>query len=53
MRAYYEAVQLIDKGIIDPTPLTQGVFDYTDFQTAMDTACRPDTFKVILKFGEW
>lgn len=53
VRAYYEAVQLIDKGIIDPTPLTQGVFDYTDFQTAMDTACRPDTFKVILKFGEW
>lgn len=52
VRAYYEAVQLIDKGIVDPTVLTEGVFDYTDFYAAMDTACRPDTYKVILKFGE-
>ena len=53
IRAYYESVQLIDKGIIDPTPLTESIFDYTDFQEAMDTACRPDTYKVIVKFGEW
>lgn len=53
IRAYYEAVQLIDKGIIDPLPVLEGVFDYTEFQQAMDTACRSDTYKVIVKFGEW
>jgi threonine dehydrogenase-like Zn-dependent dehydrogenase len=53
MRAYYESVQLIDKGIVDPTPLIEGIYDYTDFQAAMDAACRPDTYKVIVKFGEW
>ena len=52
VRSYFEAVQMIDKGLIDPTPLIEGVFDYTDFQTAMDTAIRPDTYKVLVRFGE-
>lgn len=51
-KAYYQAVQLIDKGIIDPTPLCEGIFDYTEFQKAMDTAIRPDTYKVIVRFGK-
>lgn len=52
IRAYYESVQMLDKGLVDPTPLIEGVFDYTDFQTAMDTAIRPDSYKVIVRFGE-
>lgn len=52
IRAYYEAVQLIDKGIVNPLAVKEATFDYTDFQTAMDTACRADTYKVLVKFGE-
>lgn len=53
IHAYFEAVQVIDKGILDPMPLVEGLFDYTEFQKAMDTAIRPDSYKVIVKFGEW
>lgn len=52
VKAYYQAVQMIDKGILDPTVLTEKIFDYTDFDAAMETAIRPDTYKVIIKFGE-
>ena len=52
VKAYYQAVQLIDKGLLDPSTLTQQIFDYTDFDNAMACAMRPDTYKVILKFGE-
>lgn len=52
VKAYYQAVQLIDKGLIDPTVVTEKIFDYTDFDSAMACAMRPDTYKVILKFGE-
>ena len=52
VRSYFEAVQMIDKNLLDPTPLIQGVFDYTDFQSAMDTAIRPDTYKVLVRFGD-
>ncbi len=52
VRSYFESVQMIDKGLLDPTTLIEGVFDYTDFQAAMDTAIRSDTYKVLVKFGE-
>lgn len=52
IKAYYQSTQLIDKGLVDPTVLTQQIFDYTDFDSAMACAMRPDTYKVILKFGE-
>lgn len=52
VRSYYEAVQLIDKGIVDPSPVIETVFDYTEFQTAMDTAIRPDTYKVLVRFED-
>ncbi|OFK22422.1 zinc-binding dehydrogenase [Olsenella sp. HMSC062G07] len=53
VHSFYQAVQLIDKEIIDPLPLVEKVFDYTDFQAAIDEAMRPDTYKVIVKFGMW
>ena len=52
VKAYYQSVQLIDKGLVDPSLLTEQIFDYTDFDNAMACAMRPDTYKVILKFGE-
>lgn len=48
--AFHQAVLLIGKGILDPTVLTEAIFDYNDFAEAMATAQRPDTYKVILKF---
>jgi threonine dehydrogenase-like Zn-dependent dehydrogenase len=52
IKSFYQAVQLIGKGMIDPTVLTEQVFDYKDFDQAIETASRPDTYKVILNFGE-
>lgn len=51
IRAFYQSYELIDKGLLDPTVLTQQIFDYTRFDEAMECAMRPDTYKVILKFG--
>lgn len=51
--SYFQAVQLIDKGIVDPTPLVQEVVAYTEFQRAMAMAIRPDTYKVVVRFGDW
>lgn len=51
-KAFYQSTELIDKGILDPTVLTQQIFDHTDFDQAMACAMRPDTYKVIIKFGE-
>lgn len=50
--SFHQAVQLIGKGLIDPTVFTEEIFDYKDFDKAIETASRPDTYKVILKFGE-
>ena len=52
VKAFYQSYQLIDKGLLDPTVLTEQIFDYTDFDNAMACAMRPDTYKVIIKFGE-
>lgn len=52
IKAFYQAYELIDKNLLDPTVLTEQIFDYTDFDNAMACAMRPDTYKVILKFGE-
>lgn len=51
-KAFYQSVQLIDKGLLDPTVLTQQIFDYTEFDKAMACAMRPDTYKVLIRFGE-
>lgn len=50
--SFYRAVQLISKGIVDPTVLTEAVIDYKDFGKAISLAAQPDTYKVLLKFGE-
>ena len=50
--SFHQAVQLIGKGLVDPAVLTEEIYDYQEFQKAIETAMRPDTYKVILKFGE-
>lgn len=50
--SFHQAVQLIGKGLIDPTVLTEQIFDYRDFDKAIAAAMKPDTYKVILRFGE-
>ena len=50
--AFHQAVELIGKGIVDPTVFTEAVIDYRQFGEAIELASRPDTYKVILKFGE-
>ena len=50
--AFHQAVELIGKGIVDPTVLTEQIFDYEDFGEAIATASKPDTYKVILKFSD-
>ena len=43
---------MITKGLFDPTPLTEAIYDYHDFEEAMACAMRPDTFKVILNITD-
>lgn len=50
--SFHQAVELINKGLVNPTVLTEEVIDYRKFGEAIEMASRPDTYKVILKFGE-
>lgn len=50
--SFHQAVELISKGIVDPTIFTEKMLDYTKFGEAIALASRPDTYKVILTFGE-
>ena len=50
--SFHQAVELIGKGIVDPTVFTEAVIDYKNFGEAIALASRPDTYKVILNFGE-
>lgn len=50
--SFHQAVELIDKGLIDPTVLTETIIGYERFDEAIELASKADTYKVILKFGE-
>lgn len=50
--SFAQAVDCIQKGIIDVKPLIDQVFDYHDVTKAMEYAARPDTYKVMLKFSD-
>lgn len=52
VKTFWQAVQLLNKGLFDPTPLVEAVYDYHDFEEAMACAMRPDTFKVILQITD-
>ena len=52
IKAYHQSVLLLGKGLLDPTPLIEGIYDYTEFDTAIQVAAKTESYKVILKFGE-
>ncbi len=52
IHSFAQSVDLIAKGIVDPTVFTEATIDYKDFGKAIELASRPDTYKVILTFGE-
>lgn len=51
-QSFAQAVDCIQKGIIDVKPLIDKVFDYEDIVEAMNYAARPDTYKVMLRFAD-
>lgn len=50
--SFHQSVELIGKGIVDPTVFTEAMIDYKQFGEAIALASKPDTYKVILTFGE-
>lgn len=44
------AVKLLNKGLIDPSKFLSGVFTYDEAAKAFETAIRPDTYRVIIRF---
>ncbi|MEG0378962.1 MAG: zinc-binding dehydrogenase, partial [Eubacterium sp.] len=50
-KSYLQSVQMITHGLLDPTVLTEAIYDYTDFEEAIKRAERPDSYKVLLQFG--
>lgn len=48
--SFHQAVELIGKGIVDPSVFTEKMVDYRNFGEAIALASRPDTYKVILTF---
>lgn len=49
VRSFRRSVSALSKGIVDPSLLVSGVFDYHECQEAFETAIRPDTFRCIIK----
>ena len=52
IKAYHQSVMLIGKNLLDPTPLIEGIYDYTEFETAIELASKTESYKVLLTFGE-
>ena len=44
-----KAVDMISKGAIDLRPLISRTFPFTKLEAALQAACRPDTYRVIVK----
>ena len=49
VRSFDRAVNLLSKGLIDPSRLISGEFAAEEAQAAFETAIRPDTFRCIIK----
>lgn len=50
--SFHQAVELIGKNLLDPTVFTEAMIHYQAFDEAIALASKPDTYKVILTFGE-
>ena len=45
-------MKMLNRGVFDPTPIIEDIYDYHDFDQAMACAMRPDTYKVVLKITD-
>lgn len=52
VESYREAVKMIADRLLDPTVLTDSVYDYRDFAQAIKRAGETSSYKVLLTFGE-
>ena len=52
IETFAQAIDCISKGIIDVMPLIEAVYQYQDITAAMECACRPDTYKVMVQFAK-
>lgn len=50
VQSYDVAVRLLNKGLINPAKLLHGTYSYYEAKEAFETAIRPDTFRVIIRF---
>lgn len=50
VRAFDRSVNMLNKGLIDPTRLVSAIYPAQECQQAFETAVRPDTFRVIVSF---
>ncbi len=52
IKAYHQSVLLLGKGLLDPTPLIEKIYPYTEFDAAIERAAKTESYKVLLNFGE-
>lgn len=52
IKAYHQSVLLLGKGLLDPTPLIEEIYPYTEFDAAIERAAKTESYKVLLNFGE-
>lgn len=52
IETFRQAVALLSKGLFDPAAVIDAVYDYHDFNAAMQYAMRPDTYKVVLRITD-
>jgi L-iditol 2-dehydrogenase len=50
IQSYDVAVRLLNKGLINPSKLLNSVYSYEQGVEAFETAIRPDTYRVIVRF---
>ena len=52
IETFRQAVALLNKGLFEPEPLIEAIYDYHDFDEAMACAMRPDTYKVVIRITD-
>lgn len=52
IETFAQAIDCISKGIINVKPLIEAVYPYQEIKDAMECACRPDTYKVMVQFSK-
>lgn len=52
IKSFHQSVRMLAAGLIDPSPLTEAVYDYTDFGEAIERASKAECYKVLLAFGD-